>query len=364
MARQSMGRVSATLVLTMHIAIFDSLLEEHLASSLADALRGLGHEIIATGLLGRTVFPLQTWQSRVRIEREFEAIVAAKPDVLVNFRPGSLSPAMLLRLRQAGIRSVVWLADDPVLYKPLYQHVVDLYDLVLHAGGANILAFYQKMGHKPGVNFPFWCEPAKGENVYDVSKTSTDFVFFGNAVGPVKTKRNDILAQFGTRICCYGKTDRPELGIFKSYLTDPQSTTQALLSGRLAINIPQFFGDYVGSDNYFPGIEEFGSFYLPSRVVQYAALGLPHISLGIREVNKHLPEFRVIDTPGLGGIEAELGGIDPTQLQDFSATLLMQHKENFSPTARADFLVYLLTKINVTEGSDFTQSEFLYRNYK
>ncbi|MFF7397939.1 hypothetical protein ACFZAI_15895 [Achromobacter sp. NPDC008082] len=348
----------------MHIAIFDSLLEEHLARSLADALRGLGHKIIATGLLGRTVFPLQSWQSRVKIEREFEAIIAAKPDVLVNFRPGSLSPEMLVRLNQAGIRSVVWLADDPVLYKSLYQHVVDLYDVVLHAGGADVLAFYQKLGHKPGVNFPFWCEPSKGDDVYDVKRTSSEFVFLGNAIGPVKTRRNDILARFGTGISCYGKTDRPELGIFKSYLSDPQSITRALLSGRMAINIPQFFSDYVNSENYFPGIESFGSFYLPSRVVQYAALGLPYISIGVEEVNKHLPEFRIIDTLSLGNIKAELGGIDTAQLQAFSTALLLQHREHFSPSARADFLLYLINRENVSAGSNLKQAEFLYRDYK
>ncbi|CAB3626837.1 CgeB family protein [Achromobacter marplatensis] len=347
----------------MHIAIFDSLLEEHLARSLADALRHQGHEIISTGLLGKTVLPLQSWQSRVKIEQKFEAIIAAKPDVLVNFRPGSLSPAMLIRLRQVGIRSVVWLADDPVLYTSLYRHVVDFYDLVLHAGGADILEFYKKMGHRPGVNFPFWCETGN-ESVYDVGRASSDFVFLGNAVGPVKTKRNDILARFGTRISCYGKTDRPELGIFKGYLSDSRSITKALLSGRLAVNIPQYFGDYVGSENYFHGMEQFGSFYLPSRVVQYAALGVPHVSLGVREVNKHLPEFRIIDTSDLEDIEAKLGVIDPTQLQDFSAKLLACHRAHFSPNARADFLTYLLTTANVTASSDLKQSEFLYRNYK
>ncbi|WP_311963466.1 hypothetical protein, partial [Acinetobacter baumannii] len=55
------------------------------------------------------------------------------------------------------------------------------------------------------------------------------------------------------------------------------------------------FAEHRGTDTWFPGLDRLGSFEVPSRVVQYAALGLPTVTVDpTRTACASLPEQHVV----------------------------------------------------------------------
>lgn len=261
----------------MHFYLFDEILETHVCTSLEKSLAKLGHQVTRTGKVWRGHrFPIKK-ADVAQIDQAVELAIAAKPDVLFNFRASTLLPQHIARLRSAGIRTMVWQPDDPVLYEICYSQIMDLYDDVYLCASRRVVEFYRYRGHKPAINLPFWVDTDL--YAYAAHKDRLgDVVFLGNGAGKSRHSRYEALCGMADDIALYGRFDSDPYGKVRGYLSD-DDIIRTIGQYRLGINIPQSFDSYAQTDYDFPGLGLLGHFFLPSRVVQYAALGLPALTI-------------------------------------------------------------------------------------
>ncbi|TFI48698.1 hypothetical protein E4A41_07155, partial [Micrococcus endophyticus] len=172
---------------------------------------------------------------------------------------------MLQALRATGAALVAWFSDDPVLFEHSYGPVVDLYDLVLHCGGAPVLRFYEeRFGRPTGVNLPFWTDHTAFPVVHGARPAETDVLFLGNMVGPVRRWRYDALAAMEHEVTVFGQVGEDPAGLGGGFLDAEHEVVQAGARARVALNIPQVFADHRGQPTWFPGLDALGAFELPS----------------------------------------------------------------------------------------------------
>src|SRR4051812_15397200 len=277
----------------MRIALFDAINERHVGASLERALSVRGHAVLATGPVWRTAsFPDVDAQREV-IRPALRRALDWEPDALLCLRPSALRPRTVAQIRAAGVRALAWFADDPVLYRVLYRHVVEAYDLVLHCGAAPVLRFYEGRHGPTGVNFPFWTDDEAFPFAPEPRETEYDAVFLGSTLGSVRSRRYGLLAGLPVSVRLFGQVDADPAGIARPFLRDDRDVAAALARARVGISLPQRFSDYRGDRFDYPGLAQLGSFEVPSRVVQYAATGLPVVSLDPGGHSDALPEMRV-----------------------------------------------------------------------
>ncbi len=276
----------------MRWIIYGDIRSRHAVDSLISALRAADQEVVEVPAVERShVFapdPEKVAESRRRLEAAMPA------DVLFNFRPEELTPEQVEDLRARSVTTVVWFADDPLLYRLCYRHVVEAYDLTLHTGREDVLAFYEQKRATRGYSFPFWTDDAHYPYGYDPDAADIEVGFLGNCHRPRRAERYDLLASLPWKVRFFGllgrwprndprhragrkNMKRDYAGIHGGRL-EPHEIPGAIRRFRVAINMAQPF---VGvKDRYsFPRLHEFGEFFFPSRLVLYAAVGLPTVSL-------------------------------------------------------------------------------------
>jgi hypothetical protein len=347
----------------MKIALFDRINETHVCTALEDALRALGHDVVATGPVWHGHRFAREGNDIAGIDAALDVVLAEGCDALFNFRASALSPRQLQRLRAAGVATVVWLPDDPVLYGVTYRAVVDAYDHVLHCGPASVLRFYDQRGHATGVNFPFWVDPERWLAEWTLEDARGDLVFLGNLHGPAKKGRYDLLAAAAGRIAIYGKCGADPLDIHRGELHGVDAMRAVLPRHAAGLNIRQRFADYAGTEYDFDGLASLGGFDLPSRVIQYAAIGLPVISLGPDAASSHFPHaLQADDIDGALSLVDCLRG-SPAMAADVSARARADVVDHFSARARARFLVALLHGNVRPRELGLHGREFAYRSF-
>jgi hypothetical protein len=276
----------------MRWIMYGDIRSRHTVDSLITGLRAAGQDVVEVPAVARShAFdpdPEKMAESRLRLEAAMPA------DVLFNFRPEELAPEQLEDLRARGVTTVVWFADDPLLYKLCYRHTAEAYDLTLHTGREDVLAFYEEKHAKRGYSFPFWTDDAHYSYGYDPDAADIEVGFLGNCHRPRRAARYDLLASLPWRVKFFGRLGRlprsdprfragddnwreDHAGIHGGLL-GPQEISGALRRFRIAINMAQPF---VGvKDRYsFPRLHDFGEFFFPSRLVLYAAVGIPTVSI-------------------------------------------------------------------------------------
>ena len=322
----------------MHFVLFDEILEQHTVRSLERALVARGHKVTTTGPVWRGHFLPKTNAEMVPIRKRVREICKLVPDVFFNFRPSSLLPDMVNELKKVGIHTIAWLADDPVLYHVCYRHVLEAYDTVLHCGGEDVLSFYQKQHGRAGFNFPFWTDDSEFRFTYNPVRAEFDLVFLGNCDGTIRARRYELLSSLPFKTRIYGKVTNDPYQLCAGYLETTEQISDTLGKARCAISIPQNFTDYKGTVYDFPELADLGHFELPSRVVQYAAIGLPIISLEGQEPPRIFPELIACSNREelIAKVEALLK--DEAQLRSLSAAVYARFKHSFSADARATFL--------------------------
>jgi polysaccharide pyruvyl transferase CsaB len=278
-----------------------------------------------------------------RVRAALDAALANPVDVLVNFRAASLTMDMLRLIRRKGVRSVVWLPDDPVLYEVCYKAVVGHYDLVLNCGGERILEHYRVHQGITGVNFPFWADNTSFPHLYAQETAKLDFVFLGHCVGPVRQNRYNLLASLPGRGRIFGKVDSDPQQISAGFLKGSRAVAEALASARLGINVPQFFSDYHGHHFDYPALASLGSFEFPSRALQYAAIGLPVASYGRSFPPETFPEMLVAPDGNAFRQAVASALADPEALGRRAAATHDRFLVSFSADCRARCLEFLLT---------------------
>lgn len=273
----------------MRIVLFDGIVETHVGSSLERSLIVAGHVVFNTGKIGHGYsFAISKASLRV-INDALDMALAFQPDVIFVFRPGSLPFELLNKAKSSGAQLVAWFSDDPVLWDLSYGPVVDSYDLVLHCGTERVLRFYEEQHGRPtGVNFPFWTDTESFPYVFGQNIRESDGLFLGNVHDEVRRQRYFDLGRLTADIRIHGSVGQDYFGISGGYLDSDSEVVDAGSRAGVAINIPQYFRDHQGLDTWFPGLGELGFFQYPSRVIQYAAMGLPIVSV--------TPNARDLDT--------------------------------------------------------------------
>ncbi|MBM6621152.1 hypothetical protein JTF08_06000 [Micrococcaceae bacterium RIT802] len=271
------------------IAIFDGILETHVGSSLGRALASRGHTVLNTGKIGHG-FKFEEDPVRLKnLEREVDRVLDFDPDYVFVFRPASLPYQLLRRIRSKGSRLIAWFSDDPVLWRLSYGPIVDEYDVILHCGGEKVLGFYEnKHGRATGINFPFWTDSQAFPYVYGANDRETDVLFLGNVHDQVRRQRYFDLSSMKPSIRIHGSVGADYYHVGGGYLDSDAEVIDAGSRCAVAVNIPQFFRDHEGLPTWFEGLGDLGFFQYPSRVIQYAAMGIPMVSV--------VPDSQDLDT--------------------------------------------------------------------
>ncbi len=348
----------------MKIVLFDTINETHVCDAFAFALRSLGHEVTETGPVWRGHRFPKSADDMAAIDAAVEGCIGAGFDVFFNFRASALRASQVERLREAGMATFVWLPDDPVLYGVTYRAIAGAYDRVLHCGTSDVLAFYDSRGHAPGVNFPFWLDPQRWAADRSPETASRELVFLGNLHGPAKKGRYEMLASAAGRLDIYGicREDPRRMHRGELYGVD---AIRAILPAYIAgISIRQRFSDYAGAEYDFDGLAALGEFDLPSRVLQYAALSLPVISLGASTPSAHFRPALQAD-----GIAEALSLCDRLSASgDFASRVSSECRrevvEYFSAVSRARYLEALVSGQAEPRRMSLVEREHAYRSFK
>ncbi|BEJ49916.1 hypothetical protein Ri1_25150 [Aeromonas dhakensis] len=340
----------------MKIVLFDTILERHLCESLQRAFTELGHEVIYTDLILHGHSMISDPKHIEVMEAAIEKYIDSSVDLVISFRPMNLNKALLAKIKKHAAIAI-WLSDDPVLYKTCYGEVVDEYDIILHCGSERVLSFYKDKGHKAGVNFPFWTDNIALPNVYAPEYSTTDGIFLGNMHGAVRHKRYKEIAGLDCNIKIFGLLDSDFNGMHGGNIRDGyiniNKISEQLQLAKFGISIPQYFESYIGLDEYyFDGLENLGYFQFPSRVIQYAASGLPIVALGEDDMKEVFPEIE---------IKKDIDSLKPYIRQiindyDFaknqSELITKRFLKDYSARSRALFLLDLMNKQNMILSAD------------
>lgn len=264
----------------MRIALFDGLLETHVASSLERSLLRRGHDVLNTGKIGHG-FLFETDPQRLESLRlHVQNVLDFAPDVILVFRPASLPPALLKLIKSSGAHLAVWLSDDPVLWDLSYRPIINEYDTIWHCGSERVLRHYdEEFGRAVGVNVPFWTDEVAFPYVYGSNSPESDLMFLGNVHDEVRRRRYFDMAGMRSSIRIHGNVGLDFRNLGAGYLDSDAEVVDAASRARLALNVPQYFKDHKGLPTWFDGLDELGTFQYPSRVIQYAAMGLPILSV-------------------------------------------------------------------------------------
>lgn len=336
----------------MRVAFFDTIQEQHVVASLRRALEQRGHRVYETGRLASGFRFVEDASVLERIGEAIDQTAGFSPDLVLVFRPAALPIPMLQRLRSAteahGTMLMPWFSDDPVLWQLSYGPVVNHYDMILHCGGEDVLQFYQQQFGRPtGVNMPFWTDSVAFRNVYGSQPAESDAVFLGNVGDRVRRERYFDLRSMGIDLRIHGKVGEDYFEMSGGYLDADLEVERVGATSRLAINIPQWFEDHRGHETWFEGLADFGSFSLPSRVVQCAAMGLPVLSLQ-RPGSAPPPLPEVVQATTVQDLADQARTLlDDGSLSERSRAIRARFESEYSAASRAQLLEA------VREGTDW-----------
>lgn len=328
----------------MRIALFDGIVETHVASSLERALVEAGHTVLNTGKVGHG-YKFATGPGQLHVlNSTLDKVVDFRPDVIFVFRPASLPMPLLERAKRTGARMVAWLSDDPVLWDLSYGPVVESYDVVLHCGTARVLDFYESMFGRPtGVNFPFWTDQKAFPYVFGSQPRESDAMFLGNVHDEVRRTRYFDLGSLSSSIRIHGNVGRDYYNIGGGFLDSDEEVVEAGARTGLAVNIPQYFRDHQGLETWFDGLDKLGFFQYPSRVIQYAAMGIPIVSV-VPDADDlaSFPEIICVDS--VAQLDATIDSVlASSSLDDLSRSTHDRFLRNYSAAARVMALESVLS---------------------
>lgn len=350
----------------MKVILFDTILERHLAESLKRALEYLGHEVDFTDLILHGHSMIQKQSDLDFMWGKVKEVRDKDYDLLVAFRPMNLTIEMVSYLGES-MTTAVWFSDDPVLYKTCYKHVVDAYDIVLHCGYKEVLDFYESKGHVRGFNYPFWTDHKSFPVVFNKNIPEIDIAFLGNMHGQVRRKRYLEFAALPFIKKVYGLVDSDPYGIHGGFLKEAYLHTNlvsdVLARAKVGVSIPQFFKEYDGLDYDFPELAGLGYFQFPSRIIQYAASGLPIAAVGDSRMQEVYPAIHVKQsieelTPYLSQVAND---------RDFaieeSNKVINHFQKFFSALSRAEMLIDLFNNLDELQELSAEKRAKLFLDY-
>lgn len=355
----------------MRIALFDTIIETHVVDSLARALRAQGHEVIVTGKVWQGFKAPELPERIARIEKALERVIEQRPDAIVCMRSATLTAPMLARIRAHGIVSAGWFSDDPVLFGLTTGAVAPHYDVTLHTGDSRTLRLYEQRTGAHGLTFPFWCDEVDFPPGYRPQTAEHDVVFLGHMHNFVKQWRFGWLqdaAELGVDVVAYGKTAEGDAAGFARGELAAELVPAELTKYRLGLSFSQQFTDYAGTEFDYPGLAALGEFPVPSRVVQFACIGLPIISMRMPHDQGPLwenvfPEVLEVRTPEeLATLVRQLRD-DPARLRALSERTRERWQRDYSAERRARLLVDCLANPDALRELDIEARSRLFIDY-
>ncbi|GAA1709188.1 glycosyltransferase family 4 protein [Propioniferax innocua] len=330
----------------MKVTLFDGIQEMHVVHSLASALRARGHDVQVTGKLTGGFTYIESTEDQLTVSLAITSVAEFEPDLILVFRPAALPPQLIQLLRGRipnDCLVLAWFSDDPVLWKLSYAPTLDFYDFVLHCGSERILKFYESNHGRPtGLNFPFWTGQDQFARVYGSKEPETDAVFLGNVGNSVRRERYFLLSSLGVNLRVHGDVPDDHFHLSGGLLDSHRELEEMAATSRIAINIPQRFSDHANRPTWFEGLDALGTFELPSRVIQCAAMGLPVVSLETIPPSHRHPFPEVTRVPDPDALQRTIKAIlNDTDLRALSEAVHSRFRSTFSASARALMLEHL-----------------------
>ena len=283
----------------MRVAIYDGIQEAHLAESLERALVSRGHVVYNTGKFGVGFNFPKTQEETSRLKYYSRKVCNFNPDLILVFRPAS-APGWVLEYfrKKSSAKIFAWLCDDPVLWELSYRKYCHEYDVLLHCGDVDVIRMYDEYLHRAGgVNFPFWTDNKAFPHAYGQKQFDSDAVFLGNAQGDLRRNRYYELSKLRCSVKIHGLTGYDYLNLNGGYLDSDREVVESCARSRFAINFPQYFKDHKGLETWFESLKDFSFFPFPSRVIQYAAIGIPVVCILPDSFKvRHFPELITVNS--------------------------------------------------------------------
>lgn len=347
----------------MRIVLFDGLLEAHVQESLARALTGRGHEVHWTGRVWQGDRLPRSPEERQGIREVVDRVLRLRPDALLTFRAAALRPEELQRLRDSGITLLAWFSDDPVLFRACTGPLAPEYDVTLHTGAEEVLELYEREYDVRGVSMPFFTDPVAFPRSYGSRPPEHEVVFLGNTHTRVRWWRYEWLASTGLPVRLFGKVAADPAGLHAGRLATDREVADVLARTTVALSTPQRFSDYAGSRYDFPGLSELGEFDTPSRLVQYAATGLPVVTYRSTPPPPHeMPSVVVREPEATADAVRDLLA-DPDRRSELSEAAYEWFRRWHTADSRARLLEELIAAPRAVRWLDRTARARLHRLY-
>lgn len=353
----------------MRIHFIDTILEAHVPDSLVESLRGLGHTVATTGRIWQGAEFPEADEDLDRLESVIDGVIAWRPDVVFVMRACALVPSEIRRLRSHGITTVVWYSDDPVFFAKQGAPLAGLYDITLHTATERILAKYEDELGVRGFGMQFWTSPEAFPRLYDPRRCDFDLLFIGNTHTKVRQWRYEWIAGLPLERAMYGQTQGDPADIVQGVVDGDAELARACARGRFGLSVGQRFEDYHGTAFDFEGLADLGEFPLPSRIVQFAAVGVPVVHLvkfeeARRDLEVLFPPVRVVSTDEELVAAVRSYGADPESLERLADDTHTWFLERYTADARALFLHELLCNPSRFEGMDARARAFAFLDFR
>ncbi|MFC9441871.1 MULTISPECIES: hypothetical protein [unclassified Brevibacterium] len=278
---------------------------------------------------------------------EVELLEREGCDVFLAFRPASVPLPLLQRVKAVAGMTITWFSDDPVYFSTVYATVAPHYDLVLHTGGPDNLRIYSEaLGLGNGVEFPFWTDQIEHPRADFAFEPSYDWLFYGNLHDRFRRDRVDYLRELGSRAAVFGKPpDARETVNHLGILTREGELRAIAGKCRFGLSFSQRLSSYAGTKFESVATRAVREFPMPSRLIQYLAIGLPVMSRDQSPYTKRM-------LPGVMHAETSRAAVRLSQEFDDSdwahasnqASQLFE--ESFTAESRAAFLLELVSEFS------------------
>lgn len=343
----------------MRWIVYGTVRSRHAVDSLLAALRQAGQDVVVLPATAPTLH----YEPRPEVDRQARAAIeAAGPaDVVLNLAANTLTTEHVADLRARGVRTVVWLADDPLLFKVSYRHLAGAYDLTLHCAGADVLDFYERRLGVRGYAFPWWSDNAHFPYGYDPDAADIEVGFLGNCHRRRRADRYELLANLPWRTRFFGKLPpgADDSARIHAGFLDQDEFAAALRRFRVGFSAAQRF---VGiRDKFsFHALPRFREYFFPSRLVLYAAVGIPTVTLSVPGTPQPFPGVEVATSRD--ELLAKIGTLIDDRDALLAASLALREQFESCLTA-ASRVAMLLALLDGTGTLDAGERAELWRSF-
>ena len=259
----------------MRWLLYGDVKSRHAVDALIGALERAGQEVAEIPATGRgfASSPIpRRWPNPRAQSRP-----SCRLTCCLNLRPEQLTPDQIAGLRAKGVTTLVWLADDPLLFRVSYKHVAAAYDVTLHSArgpmcwsstSAGLMSAAIRFRSGPTTR----TSPTATTPMAPTSRSASWATAIASDVRTATTCWRACRGRPGSSgRCRRGPSTTREINA--GYLAVDEMPS-ALRRFRVGISMAQTFVG-VRDQFSFKALERFGEYWFPSRLVLYAAVGIP-----------------------------------------------------------------------------------------